>query len=63
MYKSIVPIIFLMFIQISMAKLSLKSKKFRDIVDGSPTVIINQGRIDEKAMKNQRYNFDDLLQQ
>ena len=52
-----------MIIQIIMARLSLKSKKFRDIVDGSPTIIINKGQIDEKAMRKQRYNFDDLLQQ
>jgi uncharacterized membrane protein YcaP (DUF421 family) len=61
--KAIIPIILLMFIQISMARLSLKSKKFRDMIDGSPTIIINQGQIDEKAMNKQRYNFDDLLQQ
>ena len=52
-----------MIVQITMARLSLKSKKFRDLVDGSPTIIINKGKIDEKAMKQQRYNFDDLLQQ
>ena len=57
------PIILLMVIQISMAQFSLKSKKFRDLVDGSPTIIINQGKIDEKAMRKQRYNLDDLLQQ
>ena len=61
--KSIVPIIMLMLIQISMARLSLKSKKFRDLVDGSPSIIINQGQIDENVMRKQRYNFDDLLQQ
>ncbi|WP_071395883.1 DUF421 domain-containing protein [Bacillus tuaregi] len=61
--KSIIPIVLLMLIQITMARLSLKSKKFRDIVDGSPTIIINQGQIDESAMRKQRYNFDDLLQQ
>ncbi|WP_394233076.1 DUF421 domain-containing protein [Niallia oryzisoli] len=61
--KSIVPIVLLMLIQISMARLSLKSKKFRDLVDGSPTIVINQGKIDENAMRKQRYNFDDLLQQ
>jgi uncharacterized membrane protein YcaP (DUF421 family) len=60
---SIVPIAILMFIQITMARLSIKSKKFRDLVDGSPTVIINHGKIDENAMRRQRYNFDDLLQQ
>ena len=49
-----------MMIQITMALLSLKSKKFRELVDGNPTIIINQGKIDEKAMRKQRYNFDDL---
>ena len=63
MLHSVASIIVLMMIQITMARLSLKSKKFRDIVDGSPTIIINQGKIDEKAMRQQRYNFDDLLQQ
>ena len=63
MLHSVASIILLMMIQITMARLSLKSKKFRDLVDGSPTIIINQGKIDEKAMRQQRYNFDDLLQQ
>lgn len=63
MTKAILPIILLMIIQVSMARLSLKSKKFRDLVDGSPTIIINQGQVDEVAMRKQRYNFDDLLQQ
>lgn len=61
--QHILPILALMVIQMSMARLSLKSKKFRDLIDGSPTVIINHGKIDEHAMQKQRYNFDDLLQQ
>lgn len=60
---SIVPVGVLLLIQMTMARLSLKSKKFRDLVDGSPTVIIHHGQIDENAMRKQRYNFDDLLQQ
>lgn len=60
---SIVPIGILLLIQMTTAHISLKSKKFRDLVDGSPTVIINHGKIDENAMSKQRYNFDDLLQQ
>jgi uncharacterized membrane protein YcaP (DUF421 family) len=63
MLHSIASIILLMIIQITIARLSLKSKNFRDLVDGSPTIIISQGKIDEKAMRRQRYNFDDLLQQ
>jgi uncharacterized membrane protein YcaP (DUF421 family) len=58
-----VPMVLLMLIQIILAKLSLKSKRFRDLVDGKPTIIINRGKIDEEAMRKQRYNFDDLLTQ
>lgn len=60
---TIVPMILLMMIQIIMAIISLKSKRFRDLVDGKPTVIINRGKIDEDAMRKQRYNFDDLMTQ
>jgi uncharacterized membrane protein YcaP (DUF421 family) len=61
--ETIIPMVFLVLIQIGLAMLSLKSKRFRDLVDGKPTIIINKGKIDEQAMRKQRYNFDDLLTQ
>jgi uncharacterized membrane protein YcaP (DUF421 family) len=61
--NTLLPIGIFVIIQITLAMLSLKSKKFRDLVDGKPTIIINDGKIDEKAMRSQRYNFDDLLLQ
>ncbi|XJZ26343.1 DUF421 domain-containing protein [Bacillota bacterium Lsc_1132] len=60
---TVLPMLLLMVIQITLAIISLKSKRFRDFVDGQPTIIINQGKIDEKAMRKQRYNFDDLMSQ
>ena len=60
---TIVPMVLLMIIQITLAIVSLKSKKFRTLVDGKPTIIINRGKIDEIAMRKQRYNFDDLMTQ
>jgi uncharacterized membrane protein YcaP (DUF421 family) len=62
-FETLVPMFLLMIVQISLANVSLKSKKFRDLVDGQPTVIINKGKIDEHAMRKQRYNFDDLMTQ
>lgn len=62
-FRSIIPMLLLMVIQIGFALLSLKSKKFRDLVDGQPSIIINKGQIDEHEMKKQRYNYDDLLLQ
>lgn len=60
---TILPMVLLMVIQIATAIISLKSKRFRDFVDGKPSIIINRGKIDEKAMRKQRYNFDDLMMQ
>jgi uncharacterized membrane protein YcaP (DUF421 family) len=61
--RSIFPMIILLAIQIALAFISLKSKKFRDLVDGNPSIIIKNGKIDEEEMRKQRYNFDDLLSQ
>ncbi|MBP3038016.1 DUF421 domain-containing protein [Bacillaceae bacterium Marseille-Q3522] len=63
MFLSILPMIVLMVIQIVFSFISLKSKKFRDLVDGQPAIIIKHGKIDEKVMRQQRYNLDDLLVQ
>jgi uncharacterized membrane protein YcaP (DUF421 family) len=46
-----------------MAFWSLKEKKIRDIFDGKPSVIINNGKLNIKEMIKQRYNLDDLLSQ
>ncbi|MDR7237367.1 uncharacterized membrane protein YcaP (DUF421 family) [Neobacillus drentensis] len=63
LFHTVVPMVLLMLIQISLAVISLKSKKFRNLVDGQPSIIINRGKIDENAMRKQRYNFDDLMTQ
>ena len=59
----IIPIFLLVGLQIGMAFLSLRVKKVRDVFDGSPSVIINNGKLQVKEMLKQRYNMDDLLTQ
>lgn len=61
--NAILPIIMLFFIQIGSAYFSLKNKKFRDLVDGDPVLLVKDGVILEKEMRKQRYNLDDLCQQ
>ncbi|HYK73011.1 MAG TPA: DUF421 domain-containing protein [Pseudoneobacillus sp.] len=39
---------------------SLKSKKFRDIVEGSGTVFIKDGKIQEDNLKRERFSTDEL---
>ncbi len=42
--------------------LSLKSKKFRDFVEGTGTVFIKDGKIMEDNLKKERYTTDELLE-
>ncbi|MDQ0161221.1 DUF421 domain-containing protein [Aeribacillus alveayuensis] len=63
LHHTVIPMLVLLVIQITFAFLSLKNARIRRLIDGKPTIIINNGKIDERAMLLQRYNFDDLLMQ
>ena len=60
---SVVPILVLVFIQIGISYLTLKSEKIRYLIDGKPTVIIKNGKINFTEMTKIRYSLDDLLTQ
>ncbi|GEN51953.1 UPF0702 transmembrane protein YrbG [Halobacillus faecis] len=62
-WKAIVPMAVLLAIQIGSAWISLKNQRFRNWFDGKPSIIIKHGKVDEKEMRRQRYNFNDLLLQ
>lgn len=62
-FVSIIPIIVLVAIQIILSYTSLKSKSFRHLVEGKPTVIIKNGRIVFSEMVKLRYSLDDLVLQ
>lgn len=59
----IAAILFLVIFQVIMAKVTIKNAKIRDLFEGKPSVIINRGKVNFKAMIKQRYNLDDLLTQ
>lgn len=40
--------------------ISLKSKKFRDIVEGTGTIIIKDGKVMEDNLKKEKYSIDEL---
>lgn len=60
---SIVPILVLVVMQITLSYISLKSNKFRNFIDGKPSVIINRGKVNFSLMSKIRYGLDDLLSQ
>ncbi|MES5892303.1 MULTISPECIES: DUF421 domain-containing protein [Bacillus cereus group] len=63
LWHQLVPMIFLMCIQIILSIISLKFQRFRHLIEGEPAILVNAGKIDEKKMRKQRYNIDDLLMQ
>ncbi len=48
---------------IVVSHVSLKSKKFRDIVEGKATTFIQEGKILEENLKHEKYSTDELLEQ
>ncbi len=62
-FFSIIPMLLLLLIQRFTAHLSLKSQKAREILDGTSSILIEKGKINEREMRRQRYNIDDLLEQ
>ncbi|MGI6148505.1 MAG: DUF421 domain-containing protein [Firmicutes bacterium] len=58
-----ISIITLSFIQVCLSTLSLKLHWARQILDGSPSIIVRSGRIMEDEMRRARYNLNELLEQ
>lgn len=48
---------------IIISNVSLKSKKFRDIVEGKATTFIQDGKILEENLKREKYSTDEFLEQ
>ncbi len=57
----ILPILSLVCFEVIMSWLSLKSKRLRHAVSGSPKVIIRDGVLDQKVMEDLRFSVDDLM--
>lgn len=60
---SIIPIICLVIIEMMFSFVGLKSPKFRKMVEGSPVVIIKNGKLNFQAMSKLRYSLEDLISQ
>ena len=61
MAYTVIPITCLVILEVLFAFISIKSRKFRTIFDGKPSLIIVNGKINYKEMVKQRYSLDDLL--
>ncbi|MYL42102.1 DUF421 domain-containing protein [Virgibacillus salexigens] len=58
--NGLVPIVILIIIQYILSYVTLKNQKTRDIMDGRPSLIIENGRCNQVEMKKIGYTLDDL---
>lgn len=62
-WKTVLPVTTLALLQIALSWFLLKKKKYRDIIEGKPALLICNGKIMQEEMRRQRYTIDDLLYQ
>ena len=60
--NTIIPILLLVGFEILTSVLNMKSIKFRSFMHGHPVVIINDGKLNQKMLKELRFTLDDLLE-
>jgi uncharacterized membrane protein YcaP (DUF421 family) len=61
--NGLIPIFVLFAVHVTLSFVSLKSEKARAVINGKPTIVIENARIMEEAMRKMRYNINDLLEQ
>ncbi len=62
MLMGIIPIFVIVSIDVLVSGATLKSNRLRKIISGTPKVIISDGVIDQRQMKELRYTVDDLVE-
>jgi len=59
--SAIVPILLIITLEITASFLVTKSSFFKRILDGTPSFIIKNGKIDQKELSNQRISLEEFL--
>ncbi|MCT4509286.1 MAG: DUF421 domain-containing protein [Tepidibacter sp.] len=61
--NGIIAIFTILFVQITISFINLKSEKARGFICGKPSILINKGIINDKELKRLRINMNDLIEQ
>lgn len=61
--NGVIAIIALVFAQVSISIINLKSEKARSIISGRPSILINKGQINQKELQRLRISLNDLVEQ
>lgn len=58
--NGIIPILGLLVMHLLISLINIKSVKARELMCGRPTILIYRGKIDEKALKKERFTINEL---
>ena len=58
--NGIIPILGLLVMHLIISFMNIKSMKIRGVVCGKPSILIYRGKIDEKALKKERFTLNEL---
>ncbi len=61
--NGIIPILTLLIAQMALSFIALKSTKARGVICGKPSVLIENGKIQEEELRKEMYTLNDLLEQ
>lgn len=59
-YLGIIPILALLVMHFIISFFSIRSIKFRGLISGKPSILINRGKIDEKVLIKENFTINEL---
>ncbi|MBQ2890787.1 MAG: DUF421 domain-containing protein [Clostridia bacterium] len=59
---SVVAIVLLLILEVIISFVAYKSRGFRKILYGTPSILYSKGKINQKEMERQRFNVNDLME-
>lgn len=62
LFNTLIAVFLLVGFEIFASIFNMKSIKFRNLIQGHPLIVIDDGKIDQKMIKQLRFTIDDLLE-
>ncbi|WP_062050779.1 DUF421 domain-containing protein [Bacillus sp. JCM 19034] len=61
MVRALSPILLLIFLRVTLEMIGMKSQGFRKLVEGTPVLIIDNGKLIETNLRKHKYTLEDIL--
>lgn len=60
--SAIIAIVILLILEIAISFIAYKNRSFRKLLYGTPSILYERGKINQKEMERQRFNVNDLME-